>query len=106
MLEAAALAQEGVVFRKAKNEQIVNDAVTSLLKALTINIDRVRRRWSSYRNLFSSVEPSPGGSNKKLTVLTDRYLESKSKLGQDFALVEIDLRFIRLMSLVQRFLGI
>jgi hypothetical protein len=106
MLEAAASAQEGVVFQQAKDEQIVNDAVNSLLKALTINIDRARCRWSSYRSLFSSVKLSPEGSNKKLIALTDRYLKSKSKLGQVFALVEIDLRFIRLMSLIQKYLGI
>jgi hypothetical protein len=50
-----------VAFRKAKDEQIVNDGVnvTWLLKALRINIGRVGCRWSSHRNPFSSVELDP-----------------------------------------------
>lgn len=86
--QTAASAQEGITFQKAKDEQIVNDSVISLLKALTINIDRVECRWSSHRNPFSSVKLGPEGNTKTLTALADGYLEGKSKPGEVFALVE------------------
>ncbi|KAJ5667874.1 uncharacterized protein N7477_006444 [Penicillium maclennaniae] len=66
----AASAQEGVVFQKAKDEQIVHEGVMSLLRALTITIVDVRCRWTSHPNPFSSVELGPEGSSKKLTALT------------------------------------
>ncbi|KAJ5667886.1 uncharacterized protein N7477_006456, partial [Penicillium maclennaniae] len=84
----AASAQEGVVFQKVKDEQIVHEGVMSLLRALTITIVDVRCRWTSHPNPFSSVELGPEGRSKKLTALTDGYLEGISGPKRIYALVE------------------
>lgn len=78
----------GVAILKAKDEQIVNDCVTQLLKLLTVNIPNVSCRWTSHRTAFPPVELGPQGNTKKLTALTDGYLEAKSKRGKILALVE------------------
>ncbi|OQD67330.1 hypothetical protein PENDEC_c039G03703 [Penicillium decumbens] len=86
-IHTAASAQEGVVFQKAKDEQIVNEGINLLLKTLTMNIDDVRCQWTSHRTPFTSVKLGPEGSTKKLTALTDGYLEGMTG-PRIFALVE------------------
>jgi hypothetical protein len=58
----------GLTIPKTKDEQIVNDSVTQLLKILTMYIPDVRCRWTTHRTPFPSVELGFESNSKMLTV--------------------------------------
>ncbi|KAJ5508534.1 hypothetical protein N7527_010677 [Penicillium freii] len=68
---------------RSKDEQIVNEALTELLRALTLNIPDIACRWTSARRPFATLQ---FGQNE-LTACTDGSLEG-IVVDETFAIVE------------------
>ncbi|KAJ5551599.1 hypothetical protein N7535_000456 [Penicillium sp. DV-2018c] len=65
------------------DEQIVNEALTEVLRALTLNIPDIACRWTSARRPFATLQ----FGQVELTACTDGYLEGIG-VDEKFAIVE------------------
>ncbi|KAJ5138910.1 uncharacterized protein N7515_003758 [Penicillium bovifimosum] len=72
-----------IVPSRSKDEQIVNEALTELLRALTLNIPDIACRWTSARRPFATLQ----FGQVELTACTDGYLEGIG-VDETFAIVE------------------
>ncbi|KAJ5833981.1 hypothetical protein N7447_000007 [Penicillium robsamsonii] len=72
-----------IVPSRSKDEQIVNEALTELLRALTLNIPDIACRWTSARRPFATLQ----FAQNELTACTDGYLEG-IVVDETFAIVE------------------